>query len=94
LDLVFQRFNAPVYFVTFNTHTGLKVQESFVAHCCRAADFHIGVVRYVLMPDHVHLFACFGVGLVMILNTWIKRLKRELDRVPPSMGREPLKRLG
>ncbi len=100
LDLIFQRLGAPAYFVTFNTHTraGLlatpEVHEAFVEYCRRAADFRIGVGRYVLMPDHIHLFVCFGVGCLTTLSTWIKGLKRELDRVLLSMGREPVKRPG
>jgi putative transposase len=100
LDLIFQRFGAPVYFVTFNTHTraGLlatpELHEVFVEYCRRAADFRIGVGRYVLMPDHIHLFVCFGVGCVTTLSTWIKGLKRELHRILLSTGREPVKQPG
>ena len=100
LDLVFQRFNAPVYFITFNTHTRARllakpeVHEGFVEYCRRAADFRIGVGRYVIMPDHIHLFVCFGVGCATTLSAWVKGLKRELDRVLLSIGHEPLKRPG
>jgi hypothetical protein len=58
LDLIFQRFGAPVYFVTFNTHirTSLlatpEVHAAFIEYCRGAADFRIGVGRYVIMPDH------------------------------------------
>jgi len=97
LDLIFQRFNAPVYFVTFNTHTRTsllakpEIHEAFIKYCRRAADFHVGVGRYVLMPDHIHLFVCFGVGCTTTLSEWIKGLKRKLDRVLLSMSREPVK---
>jgi len=100
LDLVFQRLNAPVYFVTFNTHTRIsllakpEVHEAFITYCRRAADFHIGVGRYVLMPDHIHLFVCFGVGCTMTLSEWIKGLKRKLNRVLLSTGQQPLTRFG
>jgi hypothetical protein len=56
LDLIFQRFNAPVYLVTLNTHARVnvlandQVNEAFVAYCRRTADFRIGVGRYVVMP--------------------------------------------
>jgi REP element-mobilizing transposase RayT len=98
LDLIFQRFNAPVYFVTFNTHirTSLlatpEVHTAFVEYCRGAADFRIGVGRYVLMPDHIHLFACLGIGCTTRLSTWIKGLKRELDRILLSKGHEPINR--
>jgi putative transposase len=96
LNLIFQRFNAPVYFVTFNTHIRAtllakpEVHEAFLRYCRRAADFRVGVGRYVLMPDHIHLFVCLGVGSTTSLSGWIKGLKRELDRVLRSMGCKPL----
>jgi REP element-mobilizing transposase RayT len=96
LDLIFQRLNAPVYFVTFNTHTRAsllatpEVHDGFVRYCRRAADFRVGVGRYVLMPDHIHLFVCFGVGCRTTLSEWIKGLKRELDRVLLSTRHKPL----
>jgi putative transposase len=96
LRLIFQRFNAPVYFVTFNTHTRAsllatpEVHHGFVRYCRRASDFRVGVGRYVLMPDHIHLFVCFGAGCTTTLSEWIKGLKRELDRVLHSTGGKPL----
>jgi len=97
LSLIFQRFNAPVYFVAFNTHTRANllanpaVHAGFVGYCRRAADFRIGVGRYVIMPDHIHLFVCFGVGCTTTLSTWVKGLKRELDRILLSMGHQSVK---
>jgi REP element-mobilizing transposase RayT len=97
LDLILQRSNAPVYFVTFNTHIRAsllatrEVHDAFIEYCRRAADFRIGVGRYVLMPDHFHLFVCFGAGCTTTLGEWIKGLKRKLDRILHSMGREPVK---
>jgi putative transposase len=100
LELIFQRANVPVYFVTFNTHTRAsllatpKVHESFIGYCRRAADFRIGVGRYVLMPDHIHLFVCFGIGCTATLGAWVKGLKRELDRVLVDAGHEPIQSPG
>jgi len=55
----------PVFFVTFCTYrrrsilATKNVQDSFVAFGLRAAQSHnIAVGRYVIMPDHVHLFVC------------------------------------
>jgi len=99
-DLIFQRSNAPVYFVTFNTHTRAsllarpEVHKAFIEYCRRAADFRIGVGRYVLMPDHIHLFVCFGVGCTTTLGAWVKGLKRELDRVLLSMGSQRVQLAG
>lgn len=100
LHLIFQRFNAPVYFVTFNTHIRAsllatrEVHAVFIEYCRRAADFRVCVGRYVLMPDHIHLFVCFGTGCATTLSTWIKGLKRELDCILLSRGHKPLKRPG
>jgi REP-associated tyrosine transposase len=100
LDLIFQRFNAPVYFITFNTHTRTslfatpQVHAAFIEFCRSAGDFRIGVGRYVLMPDHIHLFVCFGIGRATTLSTWIKGLKRELDCVLLSKGHKPIRRQG
>jgi putative transposase len=96
LDLIFQRSNPPVYFVTFNTHTRAtllatsEVHESFIEYCRCAAEFRIGVGRYVLMPDHIHLFVRFGTGCTSTLGTWVKGLKRHLDRILLSTGHQPL----
>jgi hypothetical protein len=100
LELLFGRSNAPVYFVTFNTHTRAtllaqpQVHDAFVKYSRRAADFRIGVGRYVIMPDHIHLFVCFGIGCTTTLSVWIKGLKRDLDRVLLSMGSKPLQFAG
>jgi len=95
LDLIFQRSNAPVYFVTFNTHMRAsllatpEVHAALIKYSRRAADFRIGVGQYVIMPDHIHLFVSFGIGCKITLGDWIKGLKRELDRVLLSIGHEP-----
>jgi len=100
LDLIFQRFDAPVYFVTFNTHTRAsllatpRVHAAFIEYCLSAGDFRIGIGRYVLMPDHIHLFVCFGIGCATTLSTWIKGLKRKLDYVLLSKGHKPVERPG
>lgn len=100
LDLIFQRSNAPVYFVTFNTHTRAsllaapEVHEAFAKYCRRATDFRIGVGRYVLMPDHIHLFVCFGIECTSTLGAWVKGLKRELDRALLSTGHQPVQLTG
>ncbi len=95
LDLIFQRFDAPVYFVTFNTHTRApllanpEVHAAFVGYCQRATKFYIGVGRYVLMPDHAHLFVSLGAGCPTRLSEWVKGLKRNLDTALISLGFKP-----
>ena len=77
LDLFFQRLNAPVYFVTFNTHARVnllaipEVHEVFVVYCRRAAGFRIGVGRYVLMRPH---------PLVRLLRSWMRDDLEHMDQ--------------
>jgi REP-associated tyrosine transposase len=100
LDLIFQRANAPVYFVTLNTHTRAsllaapEVHEAFIEYCRRAANFRIGVGRYVIMPDHIHLFVCFGIGCTSTLGAWVRGLKRQLDHALLSTGHQPVQLTG
>ena len=56
----------PFYFLTFNTYKRRPIlvskdsHETFRSFCLRAESDHgIAVGRYVLMPDHVHLFVAF-----------------------------------
>ena len=46
------------------------------------------------MPDHIHLFVCFGIGCTTTLGAWIKGLKRELDRVLLWKGHQPVQLTG
>ena len=56
-----------------------NVHDSFVAFGLRAAQSHnIAVGRYVIMPDHVHLFVCGD--LHFHLGKWIKALKQALGK--------------
>ena len=75
----------PVFFVTFCTYrrrsilATKNVHDSFVAFGLRAAQSHnIAVGRYVIMPDHVHLFVCGD--LHFHLGKWIKALKQALGK--------------
>jgi len=82
---VFQRYDPPLYFVTFNTHRRTRllaneaVHAAFVDFAQRGENRGIVVGRYVLMPDHVHLFVQGSVEFV--LGQWIRLLKRRLSKV-------------
>jgi putative transposase len=58
----------------------LLAQESvhlkFLQYCDRALEHNIAVGRYVIMPDHLHLFVCGG--LEFDLGLWIRGLKRAI----------------
>jgi len=84
LQWIFPRYDPPLYFVTFNTHHRRKllateqVHEAFVEFALEAKDRGIGVGRYVIMPDHIHLFV--RGGLDSSLAQWIRLLKRNLSK--------------
>ena len=52
----------PFYFVTLNTYerhqllARPEIHDAFRSFCLRAQERNVAVGRYVLMPDHVHLF--------------------------------------
>jgi len=75
----------PVFFVTFCTYrrrsilATKNVHDSFVVFGLRAAQSHnIAILRYVIMPDHIHLFVCGD--LQFHLGKWIKSLKQVLGK--------------
>jgi REP element-mobilizing transposase RayT len=83
LDVVFTE--APIYFITACTdnrrHLLAKddVHEVFRRFCTQARLRGVLVGRYVLMPDHLHLFACIPPGAVG-LSMWMKSLKNALSK--------------
>jgi len=91
LDIVLLRF--PLYFVTFNTLMRVRllddpdIQDAFEAYAYRGVDLGAAVGRYVLMPDHVHLFV--RIAEKMQLSQWMKGLKRHLDKVLVKQGHTP-----
>jgi putative transposase len=75
----------PLYFVTFCTHERQRflatheVHRAFVLFAKRAEDnFNVAVGRYMIMPDHVHLFV--RGGLDFRLGPWIGALKQTLAK--------------
>jgi putative transposase len=81
----------PFYFVTFNTYKRLpllgrrEIHDAFCLICVRAETHRVGVGRYVLMPDHVHLFVALppeGVTLVK----WIQALRSVIGKKLQSLG--------
>jgi REP-associated tyrosine transposase len=79
----------PLYFVTFCTYhrrtslATLAVHSAFLVFCKRAyAEHDISVGRYVIMPDHVHLFVRGAEDFH--LGRWIGALKQCLGKSMPS----------
>lgn len=65
----------PFYFVTFNTHERLRLLARTEVHhvlrlfCIRAEEHDVAVGRYIIMPDHVHLFVAIpAVGTTLFPN--------------------------
>ena len=82
LDLIY--FRSPLYFVTFCTRNrtripSLDVVQGAIENYGRLGihDFDVAIGRYVIMPDHVHLFARGDHGFV--LSTWVGGLKRAMS---------------
>jgi REP element-mobilizing transposase RayT len=72
-----------LYFVTFNTHhrrkllANAKTHKRFVDFCETALSRGIAVGRYVIMPDHLHLFVAGTDDFSLV--QWMRVLKRVLS---------------
>lgn len=84
LARIFDRYDPPLYFVTFNTSrrrpllADRSVHDRLIAFARVGESLGIGLGRYVLMPDHVHLFVRGPVDFV--LSQWVRMLKRDLSK--------------
>lgn len=81
-----------VYFITTNTHERQKLldcaaaDEAFVRFSEGATTRGVLVGRYVLMPDHLHLFAAFTEDAIS-LSAWVQSLKVKLAQALRAHGR-------
>jgi putative transposase len=93
LPIIFQRFDAPLYFVTFNTLlkrsllANDSVHAAFRNYAERGLKFNVATGRYVLMPDHIHVF--IRIGRDMTLRRWEGGLKQCLGKALSALGHEP-----
>ena len=82
LSCVFDQ--TPLYFVTFNTWkrrtllTNDSVHEAFRYYAEKNLERGFGVGRYVIMPDHIHLFV--RVGIEQQLTQYIRLMKQTLTK--------------
>ena len=80
----FQKYDPPLYFVTFNTHRRKRLLANHRVHRClvnfakAALDRGVAVGRYVIMPDHIHFFVSGHYDFV--LDQWIRAVKRTLSK--------------
>ncbi len=87
LDQVFQQYDPPLYFVTFNTHKRQKLladadlHNAFIRFAHEGEARGIGLGCYVIMPDHVHLFVRGNIDFS--LRQWVRMLKRVLSSAIP-----------
>jgi len=84
--------SAPIYFLTVCTHARAawlacpEIHESLLAFCSRGTGRGAVVGRYVLMPDHIHLFVCLQPGKIT-LSRWTKSLKNSLSKALRLLGK-------
>lgn len=93
LDWVYTK--SPVYFVTCCTYRRRRLLASPCIHAAFvrfASNAHIGfgiaVGRYVILPDHLHLFVALGEDCK--LGNWIGTLKRLLAREVVTDSEDPV----
>ena len=83
----------PFYFLTFNTHKRLKllardeIHEAYRSFCLRAEKYNVAVGRYVIMPDHVHLFVAMpATGIT--LSEWVHTLRTVMGKALLRLGQQ------
>ena len=93
LPVVFQSYDPPLYLVTLNTLLRRQllacdaIHTAFREYAERGLAFSIATGRYVLMPDHVHVFV--RIGRDMTLRRWESGLKQRLGKTLVTLGHEP-----
>ncbi len=85
LSTLFQKHACPLYFVTFNTWhrqhllSSAKVHETFISHARKVLDIGVGIGRYMIMPDHIHLFVRLAPELQ--LGETVKHIKQPITKL-------------
>ena len=81
----------PVYFVTFCTRDRRRIpdlekaQAALEAYAQRGInEFGAALGRYVIMPDHIHLFV--SGDLEFVLSKWVAGLKRAISKALSVRG--------
>jgi REP-associated tyrosine transposase len=92
LPQIFQSYDAPLFFVTMCTLHRRKIPSLRIAEQALAtystrgtSDFNVAVGRYIVMPDHLHLFVRGGRGFA--IGKWAKGLKRAILQAFPEEDR-------
>ena len=75
----------PIYYITACTYDRRRildrpdVHDTFIQFALRATEHEVRVGRYVIMPDHIHLFAGFGPESTSV-SAWMKSLKNAISK--------------
>ncbi|HSP44690.1 MAG TPA: transposase [Chthoniobacterales bacterium] len=83
----------PFYFVAFNTYKRrpilacAEINELFRSFSDRAEEYDVAVGRYVIMPDHVHLFVALP-ATEITLSRWVQMLRTVLGKMLLRLGVE------
>jgi len=95
LEQIFQTYDPPLYFVTICTIHRQKIGDleaatSRIRSLSRRAryEFGVGVGRYLIMPDHMHLFVRCGDDFK--LTQWVNGLKRAISVPLGATKKRPL----
>ena len=95
LEQIFQTYDPPLFLVTICTIHRQKIGDleaahhAFEAYVRRARDeFGVGVGRYLIMPDHMHLFVRGGDDFK--LAQWVNGLKRAISVALGATKKRPL----
>jgi putative transposase len=81
----------PFYFITFNTYKRQsllardEIHESFCVFSANAQEHDVAVGRYVIMPNHVHLFAAFPADGIA-LPRWIQSMRNVIGKELLHLG--------
>lgn len=90
LDQVFQQYDPPLYFIIFNTlHrrpllARQEIFDTFIEYAQKNALGGRAVGRFVIMPDHIHLFV--RIGSDSRLKDFIRLLKQALTKELKRLG--------
>jgi len=95
LGQIFQTYAPPLYFVMICTIHRQKIGDlgtahrAFQSYARRARDeFGVAVGRFVMMPDHLHLFVRGGGDFN--LAQWVNGLKRAISVALGATNKSPL----
>jgi REP element-mobilizing transposase RayT len=90
---IFQSLGEPLFFVTMCTlhrqrFPSLRIiQESLRDYAERGvSNFNVAVGRYVVMPDHLHLFVRGDANFALAL--WVKGLKRTISTASTTWNKD------